>query len=126
MSLKPSLSKQLEKAFKNAAGGEEGKELFEIVPREQAINFEPEDGENFHVRISLDGTYEIGEGQVPFKRYYVSRMKSTWEVLNRLLTGELSFTDAYLDDHIEVYGEWDIRNWFGTLLRIAREMGART
>jgi hypothetical protein len=123
--LKPSLSKQLNKVFTVAYESAEGKKHFSIVPRDQIIQFEPEDGEPFHVKVSLKGEYEIGEGVVPFKRYYVSRMKSSWESLNKLLTGDKSFTDTYMDDEIEIYGEWDIRNWFGTLLRIAKEVGGR-
>jgi hypothetical protein len=123
--VKPSLSKQLGKVFKIAAESEEGKKHFNIVPRDQIIQFEPEDGKPFHVKVSSQGEYKIGEGVVPFKRYYVSRMKSSWEALNRLLTGEKSFTDTYMDDEIEIYGEWDIRNWFGTLLRISKEVGGR-
>ena len=42
-----------------------------------------------------------------------------------IVTGEKSFTDAYMDDDVEIYGEWDIRNWFGTALRIAKEVGGR-
>jgi len=123
--LKPSLSKQLGKVFKIAAESEGGKKHFNIVPRDQIIQFEPENGEPFHVKVSANGEYEVGEGVVPFKRYYVSRMKSSWESLNKLLMGDKSFTDTYMEDEIEIYGEWDIRNWFGTLLRIAKEVGGR-
>lgn len=121
----PSMSAQLAKIMKLAAESEEGKKLFKIIPRDQVIQFEPENEAPFHVKISMKGDYKVGEGTVPFKRFYVSRWKCSAETLRKLLTGEKSFTDTYMEDEVEIYGEWDIRNWFATALRIAKEVGGR-